>query len=375
LQKAPKAKSKTITEPQIDSRNSCFDLDCSGTGPYIDPFLPDNDQYDVQHLDDISSYLGSEISTDISKENPDISLCLDSFMQQSFFEMTNINDFATPIDNSLSSRSQSSYALSPEALQLSAGTNFPMTNEVASSSASVVTSDSADGPFPALEAWPLFQCNHVMSATSCPTTARSHLKNLYSSLSNQNLSLDSCGLTDHVAPIEPLLAGTRDRLIAIMQVFSNRTRKIHGLISSTDENSMIEPNAPFFLVLPLPHVLESLLHACLGCYEPYYPFLSAASLKTNKLMERGDNAVISSLKLLLMLAAGALTTGTGDIYQMAHGLLEICRVSLSYLIEEDIKLVSSPDVLQCALLFTIVAAWSGDKWQMDVCVSPHTFAE
>lgn len=377
--RSTKAKSHSISSipdplplPQDSVNNSCFELDCNN-GPYIDPFstsLSENASHDVNNLNDLSSYINS----DISKGTQDLRVCLDTFMHQSFFEMTNIDDFAATNDNSMSSRSQSSYAISPELLQFTSDTPFPVSDATSSEFASVKTSDSADGAFPALEAWPIFQCNTIVSSNACPTTAKSHLRNMYAALGNQK-SLDNVRLTDQIAPIEPLQASTRDRLIAILQGFSTRTQKLHGLTGSMDENSMLEPTAPNFLILPPPTVLESLLHSCLGSYEPYYPFLSAASLNPNQLMEKGNNAIISSLKLLLMLAAGAMTSGAGDIDQISYGLLEICRVSLSYLIEEDVKLVSNPDVLQCALLYTLVAAWSGDKWQMDVSVSSLPYRE
>ncbi|KAH0391535.1 hypothetical protein KCU89_g14416, partial [Aureobasidium melanogenum] len=73
-------------------------------------------------------------------------------------------------------------------------------------------------------------------------------------------------------------------------------------------------------------------------------------------------------KLLLMMAAGAMTPAASDNHQIAQGLLEISRVFLNHIVEEDVRLVSNPDLLQCALGFNIVAAWSGDKWQMDASI-------
>lgn len=90
-------------------------------------------------------------------------------------------------------------------------------------------------------------------------------------------------------------------------------------------------------------------------------------MRTNELLTKGVDPVITSLKLLLMMAAGVMTPGAGDNHRIAQGLLEISRVFLNHIIEEDVRLVSNPDLLQCALGFCIIAAWSGDKWQMDVC--------
>lgn len=122
------------------------------------------------------------------------------------------------------------------------------------------------------------------------------------------------------------------------------------------------------LGLPPPSVLETLLRSYLCCYEPYYPFIFSASLNINERMKGSEN-ILPSMLLLLMLAAGAMAAGASEIYsKIAHGLVEICRISLRNLIEKNIKLASNHEVSQCALLNLIVSAWSGDKWQMDVSV-------
>ncbi|KAH0280850.1 hypothetical protein KCU91_g742, partial [Aureobasidium melanogenum] len=64
------------------------------------------------------------------------------------------------------------------------------------------------------------------------------------------------------------------------------------------------------------------------------------------------------------MAADAMTPAASDNHQIAQGLLEISRVFLNHILEEDVRLVWNPDLLQCALGFDIVAAWSGDKWQI-----------
>ncbi|KAG9564549.1 hypothetical protein KCU77_g18048, partial [Aureobasidium melanogenum] len=64
------------------------------------------------------------------------------------------------------------------------------------------------------------------------------------------------------------------------------------------------------------------------------------------------------------MAADAMTPAASDNHQIAQGLLEISRVFLNHILEEDVRLVWNPDLLQCALGFNIVAAWSGDKWQI-----------
>ena len=53
---------------------------------------------------------------------------------------------------------------------------------------------------------------------------------------------------------------------------------------------------------------------------------------------------------------------------LTGGLTEACRISLFDLIEQNIVLSGDPLVLHAALLFTEQAAWSGDKWQMDIAM-------
>ena len=82
----------------------------------------------------------------------------------------------------------------------------------------------------------------------------------------------------------------------------------------------------------------------------------------------GPNDRASSLLLLLMLGQGALITPTIDGRWLTGGLTEACRISLFDLIEKNIMMSGEPIVLHSALLFTVQAAWSGDKWQMDIAM-------
>jgi hypothetical protein len=53
---------------------------------------------------------------------------------------------------------------------------------------------------------------------------------------------------------------------------------------------------------------------------------------------------------------------------LTGGITEACRISLFDLIEKNIIMAGDPIVLRAALLFTVQAAWSGDKWQMDIAM-------
>ncbi|RDW91773.1 hypothetical protein BP5796_01167 [Coleophoma crateriformis] len=355
------------------SNSSCFDLN-SITHSHFDFFLSDDDQHNISNIGNLP-YLNS----DTDKTNPYLNSSLDSLMQQNYLELSDVDNFtvstdiprqADPIDITWSSQSQSSYGLSPELPDLQVDTQFSGVDENTHTIKSAIPIASADGTFLTLEAWPFFQCNPVVPSSSCPTTAKTHLQNLYAGFSHLMLPLGDSHLAKDFESmeIESVLPGTRDKLMAIMQSFSNKAQRIYGLTNQNYDGSLTEPIISCFLILPSQHVLESLLRACHGRYEPYYPFLSASLLKPNALLETGANAVVTGLQLLLLLTGGATAIDASGTYEIVHGLLEICRVALANLLEGDIKLATNIDVLHCALGYVILAAWSGDKWQMDAAI-------
>ena len=76
----------------------------------------------------------------------------------------------------------------------------------------------------------------------------------------------------------------------------------------------------------------------------------------------------SSLLVLMMIAQGAMNIPSVEARMLTGGLTEACRISLFDLIEKNIHMAGDPIVLHAALLFTVQAAWSGDKWQMDIAM-------
>ncbi len=231
----------------------------------------------------------------------------------------------------------------------------------------------------AQEGWPCFRCNPPTQSSSCPKTARLYLEGLERTLKNQDNwsswgprpdDIDRAVKCDVLT--EPFVGCTRDKLLAITQSFLHKALETHrtGPAGSPESLSNSDPDSAEFIILPPPAVLEYFLRAYVCRFEPYYPFVPGGTLKPNELMQL-NNGKASSLLLLLMIAQGAMATSTVEARYLTSGLTEACRLSLFDLIEKDIVLSSDPMVLRCALLFTTLAAWSGDKWHMDVC-SPHT---
>lgn len=223
----------------------------------------------------------------------------------------------------------------------------------------------------AREGWSYFKCNPTSSRSACPKTARIHLEGLEQTLKSQDAWDQRELLPEIVKPasnrysirVEPFNSFTRDKLLAITQIFLHRASKIHYANHSSGHNT---PNTEStgFIILPPPHILEHFLEAYACHLEPHYPSVPAGLLNANDLMRVGGPQA-ASLLLLLMIALGASATPNVKARFLTSGLIEACRISLVDSIEKNVELVDL-NVLRCGLLFTIAAVWSGDKWHMDV---------
>ena len=226
----------------------------------------------------------------------------------------------------------------------------------------------------AREGWPCFRCNPPIGTIACPNTAKLYLEGLEQTLKNQDTwsswdtrpdELDRA--TGEEVVTESFAGCTRDKLLAITQSFLHKALEIHRArpVGSPESLSISDLDCAQFIILPPPEVLEYFLRAYVCRFEPYYGFVSGGVLRPNEIMQL-SNGKASSLLLLLMVAQGAMATSTVEARYLTSGLTETCRISLFDIIEKDIVLSSDPIVLRCALLFTTLAAWSGDKWHMDV---------
>jgi len=174
-------------------------------------------------------------------------------------------------------------------------------------------------------------------------------------------------LGDYLA-VTPIQEMPRDKLLAITQTFLHKALEIH-LEDNTQRPSEKSPRGLVsnFLILPPAKVLEYFLRSYINGFERYYPLTSKGTLNANEIM-LGYNDKASSLLLLLMIAQGAMTTPSVESRWLTGGLTEACRISLFDLIEKNVMMASDPMVLHSALLFTAQAAWSGDKWHMDIAM-------
>ena len=253
-----------------------------------------------------------------------------------------------------------------------------------SSSSSTSGLQEPDAVLAAHHAWPFFQCNRVDKQYSFapPKTAAVYLEGLAQTLRNQSTwtawtaQLDESSLdisTERTIVTEPTAGWSREKLIAITQGFLHKALDIHKADRAAREDSPSSPssNREAFLMLPPPEVVQYFLRSYVVRYEPYYSSVPAGRLDPNIFMQ-SNNSKAASLLILLMMASGASATATVEARYIASGLTEACRISLFDMIEKDVLQSREVFVLRSALLFTCLAAWSGDKWHMDV--SLHRFS-
>ena len=228
----------------------------------------------------------------------------------------------------------------------------------------------------ARDSWTIFRCTPIVPSTSCPITAKLNLERLEQTLRNHegwSTWSPQWNDSDFAGPdnliVMQLHESTRDKLLAITQSFLHKALEIHSEgTSHSPRSSMVSPGArgaSNFVLLPPARVLEYFLRSYTNCSERYYPLTSRGTLDVNELMHCYNDRA-ASLLVLMMIAQGAMNIPSVEARMLTGGLTEACRISLFDLIEKNINMSGDPIVLHAALLFTVQAAWSGDKWQMDI---------
>ena len=229
----------------------------------------------------------------------------------------------------------------------------------------------------ARDSWTVFRCTTTVPSSSCPTTAKLNLERLEQTLRNHegwSTWSPQWDEADFAGPdvliVMQLHESTRDKLLAITQSFLHKALEIHREGAGHQINghhSPVSGGSSNFVLLPPGRVLEYFLRSYANCSERYYPLTSRGVLDSNELMHcHNDRA--ASLLVLMMIAQGAMNIPSVDARMLTGGLTEACRISLFDLIEKNIIMCGDPIVLHAALLFEVQAAWSGDKWQMDIAM-------
>ncbi|ROW00814.1 hypothetical protein VMCG_06453 [Cytospora schulzeri] len=222
--------------------------------------------------------------------------------------------------------------------------------------------------------WPLARCNPPTFSGSCPRTAIVHLEALEQKCKQDGtwdalekyLSHHSND-SPHMPSVVPINSRTRDKMTAITQSFVHKALGVHrGGVNSYSKSGYASPGGMCnFIMLPPSNVLEYFLKSFVRSLLGYYPMITAMSLDPNEMLQ-GNQA--STLLVLLMIARGAAAVPMAEARYLSAGLTETCRISLFDIIEKDVELSADPIALRCALLFTLLGAWSGDKWHMDIAM-------
>ncbi|OLN93113.1 hypothetical protein CCHL11_07448 [Colletotrichum chlorophyti] len=227
------------------------------------------------------------------------------------------------------------------------------------------------------DSWPLARCNPPIYSGTCPKTAIVHLECLERKSKEEGtwLSLEKYldnsdwSATDSSvdASVVPLTSRTRDRMLAITQSFLQKALQTHrsGINNGYSKTGYATPSEFNFIVLPPTKILEFFLRSYCRSLQYYYHLAVARRVDPNEMLL---NNQASTLLLLLMIAQGASAVPMAEARYLAAGLIETCRISLFDIIEKDVELSADPVALNCALLFTLQGAWSGDKWLMDIAM-------
>jgi hypothetical protein len=222
-------------------------------------------------------------------------------------------------------------------------------------------------------AWPLARCNPPIYSGTCPRTAIVHLECLeqksrhegtWSTLETylEQVDWDAADL----ASVVPMSSRTRDRMLAITQTFLHKALEIHrGGVNGFNKSAYSSPGMLTFLVLPPSKILEFFLRSYVRSLSFFYSLVSTGSMDPNEILQ---NNQASALLILLMIAQGAAAVPTAEARALSAGLVETCRISLFDIIEKDIEMSADPIAIRCSLLFTLLGAWSGDKWLMDIAM-------
>ena len=234
------------------------------------------------------------------------------------------------------------------------------------------------------EDWPCFVCNPPSGEKVRPKTGRIFLEGLEHTLKNHDTVQPSTfllgGDRDDRAfnaeiNIEPFSGRARDKLMVVTQSILHKARKIHGssarerLENNQDHLPDSPPSYEVFSILPSADDLEHLLQSYANRFESYNSSVPSRLLSPIAILESTEERC-SSLLLLLMFAQGAMATPTNEARYFTSGLTEACRLSWFGLVEKDVSLSRDPTMLRSALMFINLAAWSGDKWHMDVSLIP-----
>ncbi len=220
--------------------------------------------------------------------------------------------------------------------------------------------------------WPIARCNPVIYSGSCPRTAMVHLESLERKSKHEGTWNALEGFLDmaerdgtDLTSVVPMNARTRDHILAITQTFLQKALEIHRSGFQNQNKRYASSGMVLFLVLPPAKILEYFLRSYVRNLSFFYSLVSSGCVDPNAMINSNQAA---TLLVLLMIAQGASVVPREEARTLSTGLIETCRISLFDIIEKNVEMCADPTVHRCSLLFTLLGAWSGDKWLMDIAM-------
>ncbi|KAH8689372.1 hypothetical protein BGW36DRAFT_307906 [Talaromyces proteolyticus] len=206
----------------------------------------------------------------------------------------------------------------------------------------------------------------------CFSQARINLQQLEQTLKSQEQWGTSWAPTNQSTRVraqtsaEPITDSTRDQLLVVTQLLLQQSRSIHVRNSSSIHTDAHPLNA-VLITLPPTKVLDDMIRAYSSNFDQYFKLYSSPVLKPNDLLAQlPQHGKLPGIVLLLMIAIGAAALPTQECQNFAVGLAEMCRISLSELLERDFSITTEPMVSSCALLLLYLGMWCGERWLMGI---------
>ncbi|KAK6417958.1 hypothetical protein LTR95_017253 [Oleoguttula sp. CCFEE 5521] len=255
------------------------------------------------------------------------------------------------------------------------------TSRVSPSSLTVVNFYDTEVVQVVQDAWPNFRCNPARAELPNFKTTSTHLQGLAEMLESQDVwnnwhpAIDvlTSSASRKIPHVRCLHSHTRDKLASITQTMLTATLQRHNVVTESAPpnfyNMDEKRSSHGYVVLPPVSTLENFFNAYANRMEYTYP--SRTTTRANEMLA-SPQPWIPALVLLLMLGAGAIGTGSQESYFFSIGLTEVARVNMLRAVDDNSELRSDPLLLRCALLVTVLPAFSGDKCEMDAVTGNRT---
>ncbi|KAG4435704.1 hypothetical protein IFR05_008816 [Cadophora sp. M221] len=164
---------------------------------------------------------------------------------------------------------------------------------------------------------------------------------------------------------------TRDRILGNAQTFFRLALDRLNINSNPGSRFLVgdmkKHSSSTVLLLPPTPILSIYLETFLTSFEPLYPLLPRRLLDPN-IVDAEMNEQLAVILLLLMVSHGAMRDSAIKARRLSMGLLEISRLVLFNLLDQDNSTPRMRITGHCALMCMYQSAFSGDKWLMNSCL-------